>query len=224
MTDTVGSDGRMSNALRLAELLAARLCHDLGGLAGPLAGTFELQAAGQVSPVEALATANEVALDLTRRVRLLRAAWGGDAAPMGPSRLRELAMGAPRANELRLDLSAVPASIMFSNDMARVLLNIVLLAGESLPRGGTLAFVDAGDGQVLAVLTGPRAAWPAGFAAVIADEAAAWDAVSEPRALLAPLTALLARSLGIRLSLLLPAGTRQRRRPPLLIAPALSPA
>ena len=210
----------MSDALQLADLIAARLCHDIGGPIGTLAGTLELASAEQVAQAEAVATVNEAARDLTRRVRLLRFAWSAEATPMDVARLEDLAIGAPGADDVRLDVTALRRETVFPAAMARILLNVVLLAAESLPRGGTLALADAGDGQVLATLTGPRAAWPPDLAAVIADEAAAWAALAEPRTLLAPLTALLARRAGIRLSLPMPTGTQRRRRPPLLIAPA----
>jgi len=68
----------MSEALRLAELLCARLCHDLGGLLGSLIGVLEI-AREEHAESETLALAEETAIELGQRLKLLRAAWGQDA-------------------------------------------------------------------------------------------------------------------------------------------------
>ena len=99
------------------------------------------------------------------------------------------------------------------------------LAAENLPRGGVIALTGAGGSDILVTITGLRAAWPAGFAACLTDEQAAWAALTDSRAPLGPVVALTARRLGIRVSLLLPsdgAPARRGRRiiaPPLLLSP-----
>ncbi len=97
-----------------------------------------------------------------------------------------------RRGAYRLDASGLSADTVLSSAMAQVVLNVLLLAAESLPRGGTVALVDAAEGEMLATLAGPRAAWPEGFAACLTDEAAAWAALDGPGNLLGPLAALLA--------------------------------
>jgi hypothetical protein len=98
-----------------------------------------------------------------------------------------------------------------------VVLNLLLLAAEALRGGGTLRLSGAPDGELLIRIDGPRAAWPAGLAACLADEEAAWAALDDPRALQAPLTALIARQAGVRLSMLLPSGIAGGV-PPLLLS------
>lgn len=206
--------------LRLPELLAARAFHDIGGLVGTLAATLALalkEAGGDVGV--SLPAAVEAAADLNRRVRLLRLAWGPTEAELDVARLEDLSLGLAGAHRVRLDLSALPAGMVFAPAVGRVLLNLVLLAAECLPRGGTLALAPAGGGALLASLAGSRAAWPDGFAAFLVDDAAAWAGLTDPGHLQAPLLALLARGAGVRLSLLM-AGTVPRRLPsPLLIEP-----
>jgi hypothetical protein len=70
---------------------------------------------------------------------------------------------------------------------------------------------------VIISIEGPGAAWPAGFAACLVDEAAAWHALGNVRQLQAPLTALIARQADLRLSLLFASG-RADQPPPLLLA------
>src|SRR5258708_36426818 len=67
----------MTQSLRLAELLASRLCHDLSGPINTLDGVLELARDDPLMQAEALGEASEAAAVLTRRLRVLRPAWGG---------------------------------------------------------------------------------------------------------------------------------------------------
>ncbi|MEO8716242.1 MAG: histidine phosphotransferase family protein, partial [Acetobacteraceae bacterium] len=185
----------MSDSFTLAELVAARAFHDIGGMAGTLTATLELALQVGQDAGGNLIAAVETAADLSRRVRLLRAAWGPTEGRLDLAGLHDLALGVPGAHRVRLDLSALASGTVFAPGLGRLLLNVAVLAAECLPRGGTLALAGIEDG-LLARLMGPRAAWPAGFAAVLADEAAAWAALTDARRLTAPLLALLARNLG----------------------------
>ncbi|HST75105.1 MAG TPA: hypothetical protein VLJ20_07015, partial [Acetobacteraceae bacterium] len=61
------------------------------------------------------------------------------------------------------------------------------------------------------------------LATCLADEQAAWQAITSARSLQAPLTALIARRSGLRVSLLMPVGSPAGTPPPLLLALASSP-
>jgi histidine phosphotransferase ChpT len=214
----------MVDPLRLSELLTARFSHDIGGLLGTLSGALELALEGG-APSDAVAAAVEAGAELNLRLQLLREAWAGDGASFDLSRLDELARGLPGAHRLDVDLSALPESTVLPPRMARMVLNVLLLAAESLPRGGVVGLARADGADILVTIIGLRAAWPAGLARYLADEDAAWAALDGPRCLLAPLVALLARRLKIRVSQLLPSGTLPLRRgrrisaPPLLLSP-----
>jgi hypothetical protein len=117
----------------------------------------------------------------------------------------------------------VQADAVFSPGAVRLVLNVLLLAAESLPAGGRLALAGSPQGDVVAVIEGPHAAWPPGFATLLADEAAAWAALTVTKTVQGPLTALIARSSGLGLSLLMPAGPTQQAEPPALLL-QLSPA
>ncbi len=216
----------MSDPLRLAELIATRVFHDVGGLAGTLAATIEVALEDGEAAGESLSTAVELAAELNRRVRLLRAAWGPTGEELDIARLQDLALGTPGAHRMRLDLSALPPTTLLSPELSRVVLNVVILAAESLPRGGTLTLSRTSQAGVLATIRGQRAAWPGALAPSLASETAAWAALDNPRNLLAPLVALIAHRQGIPLALLPPPGASRRRGPlPLLIgaAPASVP-
>ena len=147
----------------LAALLCARICHDL------------------VSPVSALGTALEVlgdpdnpdmhadALDLVKlsagqasaKLQYLRLAFGaGGSAPgvMGMDQVRELVAGLYGDGKVEVVFAGDVAEL--SKDHVRLLLNLVMVAVGSVPRGGTVTVspVTGGDGVTLTLsATGPKA-------------------------------------------------------------------
>lgn len=195
----------VADPLRLAELLSARMSHDLSGTIGVLAATLELVTEEAQSISEPLGFAAKTADELVTHIRLLRAAWGATGDPLDLPALRMLASGLPGASRLRVDLTALPDGTVFPPPMARALLNLLLLARESLPAGGEIVLAGRADDIVISI-AGPRAAWPSGLARCLANDSDAWAAVRDPRTLQMPLTVLLCRSLGLRLAVLAPAG------------------
>ncbi len=167
------------------------------------------------SAAEALDIAAKAAAGLASRLRLLRAAWTGGAEALDITALRALCAGLPR--QVWADFAGLPAEQRFPAGPARVLLNVLLLAAESLPKGGVVTLGEAGPDTVLVVPRGQAAAWPPGLAAWMADPAPAWRAATSaaPRLLQGPLTALLAHGAGVRLSFALAADAETA--PPLLL-------
>lgn len=211
--------------LRLSEILVSRFSNDIGGLLGNLIGALKLTLESRDPQAEAIAAAVEAGTELDVRLQLIREAWAGSKTELDLPQLGSLTRGLPGAHRLDVDLSGLPESTVLQPRMARVVLNVLLLATESLPRGGVIALAAAGDSDILVTITGVRAAWPAGFAACLIDERAAWAALLDAHAPLGPVVALTARRLAIRVSLLLPFGGVSARRgrrviaPPLLLSP-----
>ncbi len=193
-----------AEALRLVELTCARLCHDLGGLIGTVGQALDLASGDGSTADEAAELARQAALILMRRLRLLRIAWGIEGEALTRDDLGDLAVGLTGAPRLALDLVGVPAGTTFSPPMARLILNLLLLANESLPGGGHIR-LSGGATDVFVVIEGPNAAWPAGLALCLVDAATAHAAIADPRSVQMPLTALFARAYGLRLSLLMAA-------------------
>ncbi|MDE2515097.1 MAG: hypothetical protein KGL12_03630 [Rhodospirillales bacterium] len=209
----------MDDALRLSEFLAARLCHDLSGLAATLGGACAEAADGNAaSRAEALALARQAAEELAGRLRLLRAAWGPPGEAMNAATLAGLAASMPAARRVAIDLSAIDPAWHLPAPLARLVLNLLLLAGEALGGGGGVAISGAPGGAMLVSLAGPRAAWPAAWRDCLASADASWAALTSARGMQAPLTALIAHAMGARLTLLLPSGTATGPAP-LLIQP-----
>jgi len=210
----------MTGSLRLAELLCARLCHDLSGPLGALIGVLEM-AREEIPANETVVLAEQTAVELAQRLKLLRAAWGLDGEELDLLRLQSLAASLSASRRLRLDLAGLEPGLIFAPPLARLVLNLLLLAAESLPGGGIVALSGMSSDNLLITISGPRAAWPAGFGGCLADEAAAEAAaLSSVRGLQAPLTVLLARGFGYRLSMLMPvgAGGDSAAAPPLMLS------
>jgi hypothetical protein len=102
-----------------------------------------------------------------------------------------------------VDISSLDPNTVFPTAIGRIVLNLLLLAADSLPSGGTVVL--AGTPRDLFVrIAGPAAAWPTGISVCLADEMEARSALTEGRSLQMALTALLAHAAGIRLSVVLP--------------------
>ena len=214
MTDNLAHE---ADPWRLAELVCARFCHDLAGPVGSLAGMVELAREDAGAAEEALSVMEAASAEMGNRLRLLRAAWTGDAGAMDLVEIRTLAAGLPNGRRLRLDFDAV-APAMLGAGMARMVLNLLLLAAESLPAGGSIELSGDPGAQLLLRIEGRRAAWPAGLGLMLNDNRAAWAALDGPRNLQAPFTALTAGRLGLRLSM--PIGVGDAGPAPLLLGVA----
>ena len=201
----------LEETLRLVELTCARLCHDLGGLIGTIGNALDMvtDEAGQQSEIVAFAAT--AAKALTRRLRLLRAAWGSETASMTPSSLRALAAPPLEARRIALDIAALPPDNVFSPSVGRVVLNLILLAGDCLPKGGTITLMGE-PADLFIRIDGPNSAWPSGLSGCLHDQQAAFAALREVRAMQMPLTILLAFGARLRISPVLgPAGVEALR-------------
>ncbi len=212
----------VNDSLRLAELLAIRLCHDLSSPLGTLMGSLEMLNEDPETAEEALALANEVSATLGKRLRLFRAAWGGAAPALRIDEFATLATGLPQGRRVTVNLDRLTPTHGFPPNAARLALNVLMLAAESLPSGGVVTLAGDPQAEMQITISGPRAAWPAGLAAFLVDDARAWAAlmaedIEASRTMQGPLTALIARAAGIRLSMLM--ASDAEAAPPLLLAP-----
>ena len=189
----------LAETLRLVEVMCARLCHDLGGLIGTVGNAIDMVAEDANRDDEVLAFASSAARMLSQRLRLLRAAWGPETDPVALAALVRLAAPPLGARRIGLDVRVIGPDCVFPAPVARVLLNLMVLACDCLPKGGTIVLMGE-PSDLLIRIDGPDAAWPAGFAACMGDEAAALEALADAHSAQMPLTALLAISRKLRLS------------------------
>ncbi len=143
-----------TDALSLAGMVCARVCHDLAGTLGALAGMLDMVA--ESPDPEALALAQDCARELAARLRLLRAAWGAETEVED---LASLLPGLPGAAKLTVNLDGAALDDDAARQFAACLL---LVAAGALPLGGSIWLRGSGARLSLRV-EGRRAAWPAGL-------------------------------------------------------------
>jgi len=190
---------QLADTIRLVELVCARLCHDLGGLIGTVGNALEMVAEDAGRDNEVLAFASSAAAALTQRLRLLRTAWGPEVDTISLPALMRLVTPALAARRVGLDGRGLAPDCVFSPPVARVVLNLIVLACDCMPRGGAIVLIGE-PADLLVRIDGPGAAWPSGLAACLGDEAAALRALTGARSVQMPLTVLLALSRNLRLS------------------------
>lgn len=204
----------LNDALRLAETLCARVCHDLSGPLGTLGGMLEMLQEEAAEQPETLTLASDAAESLQRRIQCLRAAWGSNPGPLSIATVTTMAEGLPGANRLTVDLRALPPGTEFPAEIGRALLSVMLMAADSLPVGGRIAVMGSATDLIVRV-EGPKAAWPAGLPDCLRDDAAILSALDQPRGLAMPIAILIARNTGVDISLLLATGRADGAPPPL---------
>lgn len=211
MPDDQDSPSPAAAGLALAELLCTRLCHDFSGPLGAVIAAAELLGEDGIDQDETRATLLESARALARRLRFLRAAWGGGGGSVMPADLADLAEGVVGGGRVHVDLASLAPDAVFGPGLARTLLSAILLAGEALPKGGVVrVLADPASGSMLLLPDGPGAAWPDGTAAALAGGPAGPPSA---RTLLAPLTVAIAGAAGLTLRLALASGGL----PPMLV-------
>jgi histidine phosphotransferase ChpT len=186
------------DTLTLAELLCARVCHDLSGPVGAASAGAELfEDLGAQLDGETIALVATSAAGAAARLKFFRTALGPAASyPQPAAGLRDLIdsylatlVSAASPGGIVLDWCIGAPSL--GGDTTRLLLNFILLAKDSLPRGGRIT-AEAVDGipSVIAV----------GEPACVTDEAGAvlrgGNEPGGPRGAQAYFTRLLAEGMG----------------------------
>ena len=163
--------------LRLAELLASRLCHDVVGPIGAVNNGMELLNDGELDMADdALKLASQSAQQATDLLQYYRMAYGsaghrqgGDLKPM-----HDLAVRYFGHQKASLDWSASAMPTGLPDSAGKLILNMLLLAGEALPRGGTVGVLFAEDGglhEIAVVAVGSDAGLREETQAGLADDA-----------------------------------------------------
>lgn len=130
----------MSESLRLSQLVCSRLCHDLVGAAGAINAGLEILAEIGGLDDSALELATSSGHEMTRRLAFYRVAFGaGGAGSAGAevSTLRKLATEFLGSGNVTLNWPEEADGISEIDPMfGKLLLNVILIAAECLPRGG----------------------------------------------------------------------------------------
>ena len=135
--------------LRLSALLCTRLCHDLIGPAGAVVNGVELltDSPGAVDE-EVLELIRHSAGETTRRLKYFRVALGIPSEGLSLAAARAIADDYFATGKIVLDWSdrIMETPTTLPPRLVPIILNLVLCAAESLPRGGRIAIDGAPDG------------------------------------------------------------------------------
>jgi len=163
MTDTI--------ELRVFHLLCAKLCHDLVSPVGAVSNGVELlRDMGPEDAAEILDLIEDSSGKAAERLKYFRVAYGLAAdAVRTDVEAKALAVAMFGGHAISIDWPTDPAIATPLNELdIKLVLNMLLLAAEALPRGGTIAVRLVEDGAALGVELVAR-----GEGAVLAPELAA---------------------------------------------------
>jgi histidine phosphotransferase ChpT len=137
--------------LRVFHLLCAKLCHDLVSPVGAVSNGVELlRDMGPEDADEILALILDSSTKANNRLKFFRVAYGlASDSVRSDAEAKEITKGMMAGHGITLDWPLGSAMVMpIAEDRVKLLLNVLLLAAEALPRGGTIAvrLDDAGGG------------------------------------------------------------------------------
>ncbi|MDZ3837653.1 MAG: histidine phosphotransferase family protein [Rhodospirillales bacterium] len=192
--------------LRLAQLLCARVCHDLIGAAGAIETGVELLAEDSADRADIFDLIGLSGRQLNRRLAFYRLAFGmtgrtGEGRALGE--VRRLAEGFLDGGRVSIRWEIGSAGVEdggLRGDETRMLLCAVLVAAEGLPRGGQLTVRLRGAGATIAVEARGKTAAIADAVAAALSGALDLDAVTA-RTVPAYYLSLQSRSFGAALDL-----------------------
>ncbi|MGB8841574.1 MAG: histidine phosphotransferase family protein [Aliidongia sp.] len=171
--------------VRIAELLSARLCHELVSPAGAIANGVEILADEAEFADSAIALIGLSARNLSRRLQFYRLAYGA-TAPLADALFRQATIDFFTESKIVFDwrIAALPVGA------GKLACNLIVVAAEALPRGGTVT-LDAATGGGIAVTAAGEGVRLVEPIAALLNQPAALDLLS-PRTIQAAFTALLA--------------------------------
>lgn len=182
--------------IALAQAVCTRLCHDLGGAAGALAGALDLlDAPGD----DAMEVARDAARIMDRRIRFYRAAVGAGCGDTRVEEIAQLAEGLTLGRRASIDLTDLEPTAVFPAHLTQAMLLACWTATDALPRGGVIRLGGDIEGGLSIWPDGPGAAWPAGLGAGLAGDTVPLNA----RSVSVPLLLAVSASSGIRLDLMM---------------------
>lgn len=184
---------------RVMELLCARLCHELVGPVAAINNGVELL--GEEDPdfvKDAIALLGQSARKAAQRLQFYRFAYAGTGSGASAD-CRALVEGLLESGKVHCEWRLDPAAL--DGGSQKLGCNLLALAADALPRGGTVTIAAAAEGAqgFSVVAEGAVVNFPEETRAAL-DPGAAADNLSS-RTIHAHFTALLARRLGAALSL-----------------------
>jgi len=187
----------MQIEFRVLELLASRLCHELISPVGAINNGVELLGDGDAGFMrDATALIDQSARRAAMRLQFYRFAYGAGGVGGGAPDAKALVAGILEGGKVRCDWPAEFDAL--SAPWQKFACNLMLLAVEILPRGGTVTLARAGQG-VSVMAAGESVNLTAELKAALAP--AAEVAALTARTVHAYFTARYAESVGAKLTL-----------------------
>jgi histidine phosphotransferase ChpT len=186
----------IDQALRLSELVSARLSHELVGAAGAISNGLELmEELGADAGPDVTQLVSESAANLKARLQFYRMAYGRSGRESaGLPELRALTVGFfDHIDGVTLDWPMAPIVPTLEGGEGKLILSLAALAADALPRGGTVR-ISLEDAQFAARVTGTDAGLRSDVEAAM-DASVAMESLS-PRTVHAFLAAALAQEAG----------------------------
>jgi len=140
---------------QLAALLASRICHDLISPVGAINNALELYDDDADMREESLQLIRSAAVNASARLQFARLAYGASGAAHFDVDSGDVqAVAALYMNHEKSDLIWQGERLLLPKIEAKLLLNLLLVANASLPRGGTIEVtVTSVNGRVNFILT-----------------------------------------------------------------------
>lgn len=137
----------------LAALMCSRICHDLISPIGAISNGLEMMGEEQDTEMRehAAALVATTVAQAAAKLQFARLAFGASGGVGADLSLEEVGAAAQDYfRHLKAELEWQAPPLMVAQDLARLLLNFTLLAGEAIPRGGVVkAVCTQSNGQMI---------------------------------------------------------------------------
>ena len=142
--------GPALDALDLAALLCSRVCHDLISPVGAIVNGLEVWAeekdeATKQFALELITRSSRVASAKLQFCRIAFGAAGSAGAQLDTGDAESIARGFFEDDKTKLIWN--PQRVLLAKNRVKLLLNMLLIAGQVIPRGGTLTVDAIGSGE-----------------------------------------------------------------------------
>jgi histidine phosphotransferase ChpT len=162
------------DALDLAALLCSRVCHDLISPTGAIVNGLEVleeEGSDQETKSFALDLIKKSARTASARLQFCRLAFGAAGSAGAQVDLGDAhAMTQAFLNDEKTKLVWNLPRVLLPKNRAKLLLNLLLIATHTIPRGGTITAHPLGEGETMGfrvTTSGPNARIPHAFPALL---------------------------------------------------------
>lgn len=192
------------DALDLAALLCSRVCHDLISPVGAIVNGLEVMEDGKDEETNAFALEliKKSIKTASARLQFCRIAFGaaGSAgAQIDLGDAEAVSRGFVEDDKTKLEWKL--PRLLLAKNRVKLLLNMLIIAGQCVPRGGTIAVEPIGEGEGMGfkvTASGANAKIPAAVPGLLAGET--HDGSVDAHAVQPYYTGLLARNCGLTLA------------------------